>query len=272
MRLTQKISFSSGHRYWREDLSDESNREMFGKWASPYNHGHNYTLNATIEGPIDRANGMVINIKILDDLMKARIASKFDQRSINDEVEAFRVTPPTLENLVAYFAESLGDLPTGVKLVRINLIETSRLSADWTLTEDGIMITLTRKYEFCASHRLHSEQLTPDENIELFGKCNNPNGHGHNYVLEVTVTGEKNPESGMMVALGELDECVNRLVVDYLDHKNLNLDIPEFGKVNPTSEAVTEMIWNRLDKALPARLVKVRLRETDRNSFEIVRG
>lgn len=130
------------------------------------------------------------------------------------------------------------------------------------------MITLTRTYEFCASHRLHNPYLTHEQNVDLYGKCNNLYGHGHNYNLEVTVSGEIDPQSGMMVDISILDETINRHVVDYLDHRNLNEDIEELGDKIPTSEVVTELIWNLLAGRLPAKLVKVVLRETDRNSFE----
>lgn len=271
MKLTRRITFSSGHRYWRDALDEEGNRKLFGKWASRYNHGHNYALEATVEGTINQLHGMVINIKLIDDLLKSKISHQFDQKSINDQVPYFQSTPPTLENLVQYMATQISELPSEVRLVNLRLIETERLWADLKLEGAERMTTITRSYEFSASHRLHAPGLSDAENIELFGKCNNPQGHGHNYILEVTVSEEINEKTGMMVDLAQLDAVVNTLVVDYLDHKNLNSDIPEFSDVNPTSEAVTQMIWNKLYGRLPAKLMKVRLRETARNSFEITR-
>lgn len=268
MRLTRKASFSSGHRYWREDLSDAENRALFGKWASRFSHGHNYTIEATIEGAINPDSGMVINIKLLKDMLFDRILSRFDQKSINDEVEEFRYAPPTTENLISFFAEQLQQFPPGVTLQAIRLVETPRLWCEWHYNQGDAMITLTRTYEFCASHRLHNPYLTHEQNVDLYGKCNNLYGHGHNYNLEVTVSGEIDPQSGMMVDISILDETINRHVVDYLDHRNLNEDIEELGDKIPTSEVVTELIWNLLAGRLPAKLVKVVLRETDRNSFE----
>ena len=132
-------------------------------------------------------------------------------------------------------------------------------------------LTITRKYEFAASHRLHSVHLSDAENQQIFGKCNWVNGHGHNYVLEVTVSGEKDDRTGMIVDLGALDLAVNNLVVDRYDHRNLNLDIEELHGLNPTSEAVATAIFQRLDGQVPGELVRVRLHETARNCFEVSR-
>src|ERR671926_2001785 len=90
------------------------------------------------------------------------------------------------------------------------------------------MVYLTRKAEFSASHYYHSPEFSADENRRIFGKCNNPNGHGHNYTLEVTVKGEVNPRSGFVVDLKELKEVLNREVIDVLDHRFLNKEVPEF--------------------------------------------
>src|SRR5207244_4052673 len=102
------------------------------------------------------------------------------------------------------------------------------LWADYFEKNGDWIMTLTRTYEFAASHRLHVPTLTDEQNVELFGKCNNPAGHGHNYVLEVTVQGEPDPRTGMMADLETLDRIVEELVVDRYDHKHLNVDIPEF--------------------------------------------
>ena len=129
-------------------------------------------------------------------------------------------------------------------------------------------MTLTRTYDFCASHRLHSSNLSDEENLKLFGRCNNPNGHGHNYDLEVTVSGTVNPETGMITDIEEFDRVVIEEVVDRYDHKYLNKDIPEFQNMNPTTELLTKTIWQRLDGKLPAKLERVFVSETPRNSFQ----
>jgi len=267
--LARKVSFSSGHRYWLPSLNEQGNRELYGEWASPFNHGHNFVLWVSARGEVNESDGMVVNIKWIDDVLQQRVVAKFDQKSINDQIPEFAERSPSLENLLKYFRSTLHELPGNVVLSHLKLEETPLLYGEWTLETD--MITLTRTYEFAASHRLHVSALAPEENVRLFGKCNNENGHGHNYVLEVTVSGEISEPSGMLVDLGELDQTVHREVVDRYDHKNLDLDIPEFEGKNTTSEVVGLMIFDRLQFAIPAQLERIRLYETARNMFEVTR-
>ncbi len=127
---------------------------------------------------------------------------------------------------------------------------------------------LTRRYIFSASHRLHSEELSESGNIATYGKCNNPYGHGHNYALEVTVSGQVNPQTGMVCNLVELDEVVRREVLERFDHENLNMR-QEFAAVVPTTENLSEVIFNILQQSFTAaHLDRVRLEETMMNSFE----
>ena len=265
VRMTRRVTFSSGHRYWFPHLSAGENRELFGPWASRYNHGHNFVLDLTVEGQIDPRTGMVVNIKRIDDVLRERIVGKFDQRSINDEIPEFEEQAPSLENLMVYIRDDLKDnLPAECTFVGLRLEEMPTFFG-----ELDTKMTLTRSYEFAASHRLHSPSMTDQENIDLFGKCNNPAGHGHNYILEVTIEGVPDPRSGMMVDLEALDDVVNAEVVDRYDHKNLNEDLPEFASRPTTTEIVTQEIFNRLDGRIPARLCRVRLWETARNMFEV---
>ncbi|MGH9395282.1 MAG: 6-carboxytetrahydropterin synthase [Terriglobia bacterium] len=137
------------------------------------------------------------------------------------------------------------------------------------------MIHLTRRYHFSASHRLHSGSLSADENLRVYGKCNNPYGHGHNYVLHVTVAGELDPATGMALDLALLDRVVEEEVLEPLGHTHLNLDVEIFKRVVPTTENVCMEIFRllrqRLEKEIPrspARLRKVLLEETQSNYFE----
>lgn len=126
-----------------------------------------------------------------------------------------------------------------------------------------------RRYRFSASHRLHSEKLSAEENRAAYGKCNNPHGHGHNYVLEVRVGGGVDPVTGMVCNLVELDDCVRKEVLDAFDHTNLNLH-ECFKSVVPTTENVCIEIDRRLKRAFrAAEIVAVRVEETSNNFFEI---
>jgi 6-pyruvoyltetrahydropterin/6-carboxytetrahydropterin synthase len=139
------------------------------------------------------------------------------------------------------------------------------------------MIYLTRRYHFSASHRLHVTGLSEAENARLFGKCNNPFGHGHNYVLGVTVCGPVNLESGLILETRELDRMVEENVLRIFAHRNLNRDLPQFAELIPTTENVVLAIANILEanwlswfgEKSTARLAKVHVQETDRNGFEI---
>jgi len=131
---------------------------------------------------------------------------------------------------------------------------------------------LTRRYLFSASHRLHSEDMSPEENVATYGKCNNPHGHGHNYALEVTVSGSVDPGTGMVCNLVDLDGFVEREVLSRYDLSNLNT-MQEFAAVVPTTENLCVEIFEILQRGFtPAHLDRVRLEETMMNSFEYAGG
>lgn len=128
--------------------------------------------------------------------------------------------------------------------------------------------TLTKTYNFSAAHRLHSEKYSEEENQRIFGKCNNSKGHGHDYYFEVTVGGDIDPETGMVLNLTELDE-IAKDIVEELDHTRLDLEIPFFREFQPSGENIVKYIWLRLQpKFKGARLYHLRLWETPDNYFE----
>ncbi|XP_028930249.1 6-pyruvoyl tetrahydrobiopterin synthase [Ornithorhynchus anatinus] len=126
---------------------------------------------------------------------------------------------------------------------------------------------LSRSATFSACHRLHSKSLSDEENLKLFGKCNNPNGHGHNYKVVVTVQGEIDPVSGMVMNLTDLNRDIEEAIMKPLDHKNLDRDVPYFANVVSTTENVAVYIWESLQRFLPeGALYKVKVYETDKNT------
>jgi 6-pyruvoyltetrahydropterin/6-carboxytetrahydropterin synthase len=131
-----------------------------------------------------------------------------------------------------------------------------------------VKLSLTRRYRFAASHRLHRPNFSALENERIYGKCSSPYGHGHNYALEVTVTGAVDPATGMVANLGELDPFVEREVVEAFDHKYLNEEVAEFAANVPTAENICREICRRLKSFPAARVERVRLEETSKNSFE----
>ncbi len=131
------------------------------------------------------------------------------------------------------------------------------------------MIYLTRRETFAAAHRLFKPGLSDEENFDLFGKCSNPNWHGHNYTLEVVVAGNINPDTGFVLDLKKLKEIIIEHVIRKVDHKNLNLDTDFMKGLNPTSENIIVAIWNQLNDKIPAgKLYSVKLYETENNYFE----
>ncbi len=126
-------------------------------------------------------------------------------------------------------------------------------------------VTVTRRVHFCAAHRLHNPDLSDDENRRIFGLCNSPNYHGHNYELDVSVEGEIDPKTGYVADLGEVKRIVEDLVLHHLDHKNLSVDVPAFRSLNPSTENLVVVIWGMLEGRLPGRLKRLVLWETPRN-------
>ena len=130
-------------------------------------------------------------------------------------------------------------------------------------------VTVTRRLTFNAAHRVHNPQLSDEENRELFGKCNNPNWHGHNYVLEVAVEGPVDERTGYVVDLGRLKGIVEREIVDQIDHRNMNVDVPFMEGINPTTENIVVACWRVLEPSVsPGRLKRLRLWETENNYVE----
>ena len=279
--MTRKLTFSAAHADWLSNLSEETNRTVFGTSASPEPYGHNYTLDVSVKGNINALTGIVINIKVLDAIVKERVVEVFDRKFINRSVPEFDNRPVTLETLTNFIAVKLrSHLPSEVTLSGLRLesrrqvlwngaLKTPAMLPEAGRKDTGNML-MTRVYEFAASHRLNSPHLTAEDNRELFGKCNYENGHGHNYEVEVTVSGPVDTRSGRVLSPEVLDEIAHREVIDRYDHRHFNHDVPEFADLVPSAEIITRVIWERLEPHIPspARLHRILVRETPRNIFE----
>ena len=262
--VTRRFEFSAAHRYWREDWSKERNEQVFGKCTSPYGHGHNYTLDVTIQGVPDPVTGMVMNIADLKAIVGA-VLEEFDHRYLNEDTAYFKERIPTTENIVRVLWGLIAPrLPEGVALARLRLYEMNDLWAEYDGTDAA---SFARSYVFSAAHRLHAPALSDEENRALYGKCNNPNGHGHNYTIEVSVNGVIDDTTGMVIDLVELDRTV-RAVLDELDHKHLDREVAGFTGQTSTAENIVVYLWNRLFPRLGGRLAHLKLWETARNMFE----
>lgn len=137
------------------------------------------------------------------------------------------------------------------------------------------MVLLTKKFHFSASHRLFKPELSDEENAKIFGKCSNPNGHGHNYILEVTVEGEINPGTGYVIDLGELKKLIENEIINKVDHKNLNSDVGFLKGFIPTSENIITQFWNIVESKITDNKIKLhsmKLFETENNIVEYYGG
>lgn len=234
----------------------------WGGWPSAAGLTPYVVLRITIAGEPDPATGFLVNVQELDQLLRDRGFT-----TIRDQ---WLAGPTTCEAaLTAAWRALLPAIAGPSKVVRLELSLTPSLH--YAIEEDERMILLTQQFEFSAAHRLHCPELSAEQNWAIFGKCNNPHGHGHNYLLEVTLSGEASVE-GQYIRLTDFEQTVRERVVDRFDHKDLNRDTQEFATLNPTVENITQVVWNLLDGQFgSARLHRVRVYETPKTWAEVSR-
>lgn len=264
--VNRRAQFSASHRYWLPELSETENLEKFGLCSKFPGHGHNYVLFISLVGELDEY-GMVLNLSDVKQVIKREVTSQLDFSYLNDVWAEFGQTLPTTENIARVIWQRLSPhLP----LVRVQLFEHPQLWADYM--GNGMEAYFSVSTHFSAAHRLAHPDLSLAENTDIYGKCARVNGHGHNYHLEVTVKGEIDPRTGMIIDLGALNQVITDYIVEPFDHTFLNKDIPFFSKVVPTAENIAFYISNTLRspiQELGAKLYKVKLIESPNNSCEI---
>ncbi len=232
-------------------------------WPTTLSIAPHLKLQARIEGNPDPITGYVCNVAILDDVLRAIVT----EHLIPNWGDApHQASGPSL--LFEVFHQFQNRWKSTEQLVSLTL----RLSDQLCFTlipENEHMLQLTQQFEFSAAHRLHCDSMTDQENRDTFGKCNNPNGHGHNYVFDVTVE----PNTNAATDLEELQQVVKSSVVDKLDHKNLNADIECFQTVNPSVENISMVVFDWLKSGFSeanfgANLVAVKVFETPKTWAE----
>ena len=210
-------------------------------------------LIAVIEGEPDSVTGYVCNITVLDRLLRQVVTETL--------IPKFGDHPGTGETLIRHaFDEVKKRWELTDQLIRIELCLSPCLRYSINTGTDT-MVQMTQQFEFSAAHRLHCDSLSDQENRDTFGKCNNLQGHGHNYVVEVSVAGELGP-SGSVVNLDTFQDTVKTEIVDRLDHKHLNRDVPYFADVNPSVENIAIAIYDWLNGKLESKLQSVKVYET----------
>ncbi|MBD2454765.1 6-carboxytetrahydropterin synthase [Nostoc sp. FACHB-87] len=264
--VNRRAQFSASHRYWLPELSDAENFEKFGAGSKFPGHGHNYVLFISLAGELDKY-GMVLNLSDVKQVIKREVTSQLDFSYLNDVWAEFQETLPTTENIARVIWRRLAPhLP----VVRVQLFEHPELWADYM--GNSMEAYLSISTHFSAAHRLAHPDLSLEDNTEIYGKCARTNGHGHNYHLEVTVKGEIDQRTGMIVDLGALQKAIADYVVEPFDHTFLNKDVPYFAEVVPTAENIALYISSLLRspiQELGAKLYKVKLIESPNNSCEI---
>jgi 6-pyruvoyltetrahydropterin/6-carboxytetrahydropterin synthase len=265
--INRRAQFSSSHRYYLPELSLAENEAKFGLGALPNGHGHNYELFVRMYGDIDD-QGMVLNLSDVKHVIKKEVTAQLDGRLINDTWPEFTQTLPTTENIARQIWQRLANhLP----IVSITLYEHPELFAEYLGNDMEAFLTVGT--HFSAAHRLALDSLSLAENTEIYGKCARVNGHGHNYHLDVTVKGEMDPRTGMVVDLVALHKLIDEKAVEPLDHTFLNKDIAHFQNIVPTAENIAVYIAKLLDQPirdLGAELHKINLVESPNNSCEIL--
>ena len=267
--ITRRASFSASYYYRLPELSQSENEERFGNQArSP---GATFWLWVTIAGPVDQY-GMVANLSTqVKRVLKRHVLEPLDGTILNNVWDEFSRTLPTPE----WIAHSIWHrLSPHLNVIAVGVSPREEIRADYFggINGESMEARLTIRTHFSAAHRLGLSRLTLAQNSEIYGKCARPSGHGHNYKLAVTVQGKIHPQSGMVVDLKTIENLIEGDIVEELDHRFLNTDIPHFSKVVPTAENIAIYIRDGLQdpiKNLGATLYKIELHETDNNSCEV---
>lgn len=284
--ITKKVEFCASHRYWNPAWSEEENYGVFGRSSFPHGHGHNYVIEVTVCGPLDKQTGMVMNLRLLKEILE-EVIEELDHKNLNEDIPYFQEKIPTTENLAVYLWERIRarllEVDLSLLLKRVRVHEDSTLSAEYPAQEADdsrpvaesavcagkTSVLLTRAYRFASAHRLHNPALTAEENARIYQKCNSSHGHGHEYTLEVTVAGAPDSETGMVARIDALDRAVHEEILSRYDHRHLDREVPDFQERASTGEHIIQTIWDRLHGKIPgAELHHLRLHETRKNAFD----
>lgn len=228
-------------------------------------HGHNYVLTATVGGAIDPRTDFLVDFRDLDAVLRT-VTAPLDHRRLDREYAALAGREPCVEALAAalfdQLAPEVGRAIPAARLASARLSETPDLWAD---ANGGFELELTRAYSFSAAHRLADPERSDDENRRIYGKCANPEPHGHDYRIEVTVRGRPDTR-GVVTDLASLDRAVDAAVLARFDHRYLNVEVEPFSTVVPTAERIAERIWELLSPSV-AGLARIVVYETPRSAF-----
>ncbi len=269
--ITRRAVFSSSHRYWLPELSPHDNSKQFGSCSLAPGHGHNYELIVAMDGALNE-DGMVLNLSNVKHAIKEEVTSQLDFSFLNEAWPEFDITKPEgfLPTTEALTIVIWSRLKPHLPLKSLRLYEQNNLWADYC--GEGMEAFLTVRSHFAAAHRLAREELEQEENEKIYGKCARPHGHGHNYLVDITVKGTINSRTGMICDLSALQKLVQEIIIEPFDHTFLNKDIEHFASCVPTAENIALHIADILErpiKDIGATLHKIRLQESPNNAAVI---
>jgi 6-pyruvoyltetrahydropterin/6-carboxytetrahydropterin synthase len=222
-----------------------------------------FELSVELESEVDRATGFVVNVAEIDRIVREHAVPIFVDKIKEDFRKAKHITFSVLTEMLRMVENQLKDkfAPAVLRKMSLKLNPFRKLTLD---SEDSDMVYFSEKFEFAATHKLWNNDFTDEQNRKIFGKCANETGHGHNYVIEVTI---KMSAPGEDFSVGEFERIVDNELVSLIDHKNLNLDIKHFARVVPTVENIAVFAWEKLVGKFPSHLLHcVTVWETDKTS------
>ena len=255
------FEFSAARKTMSPGLSAEENARLFGQATST--HGHNYRARLTFRAERFDGKEALVRYDTIDACLRA-LRSELDHRYLNEEVVGLRDRPITTESLARYIYERVKTL---MPVHRVRLHERNDFFAEaWT----NNVVFLGLRVGFHAAHRLHAAMLSDAGNLKLYGKCNNPHGHGHGYLTEATVGGEYDVRSGTLYDFVALKNALGESLKLWRD-RHLDLETDDFRDAPSTGENIVRALWPKLDNRLGQRLVRLRLWETANNRFTLRR-
>jgi 6-pyruvoyltetrahydropterin/6-carboxytetrahydropterin synthase len=248
------MEFSAARQTMSPHLSAEENESMFGIAASPHGHGHHYRARLSFRGDAPPYAELRAALESL--------RSELDHKNLNLDVPGLANRPKTTESLAQYLHERLAE---SLPIHRIRLHERDDFFAEYWR---GNSYFLGMQQRFYAAHRLHAPGLSAAENMALYGKCNNPAGHGHSYLTEVTLGGDYDARSGTLYSFTRLSEGI-RAALDPWQDKHLDYETNDFRDSPSTGENIVRALWPRMNASLDNRVVRLRLWETPNNRFTL---
>ena len=248
------FNFSAARQTMSPQLSEVENKKLFGVAASPFGHGHNYRARLSLQGANTFPEPVSRSLTSLRD--------ELDHKNLNHQVPGLTSQPITTETLARYIYKRAEET---LPVTRVRLHERSDFFAEYW---SGDRFFLGLRAGFSAAHCLKSEQLSAEENAALFGKCNNPRGHGHLYLAEATVGGEFDERSGTLTSFDALQAAMTSALEPWQD-KHLDLEMDEFQHRPSTGENIVQSLWPQFDSRLEGRVVRLRHWETANNRFTL---